>query len=478
LIENFEDLWRETAPAFAQQRTWARAKELAIGALLTMGRRTVSSMLTTTGQQFVDWTAAYRLFNRERFETNLLLAPARREVIKYLDENQPLVALMDDTLLRKRGRKVSGASWRRDPLGPPFCNNFIWGQRFLEISAALPEKPGVARARAIPINMTHCPSPRKPSKKATEAEWEAYRHAAEISKISRKGAEAVKALREAMDHDGQMHRPLIISADGGFTNSTMIRNLPVRTTLIGRIRKDAKLYDLPTPEQQKGRGRKRIYGSELPTPEEMRKDPTIPWQSVRAFAAGREFDFQIKTTAAVRWRAAGERDLRLVIIRPLGYRLSKASRLLYRNPAYLICTDKALDLSQLLQDYLWRWEIEVNFRDQKTLLGTGQAQVRTPSAVERIPVFLAAAYAYLHLALHRISHSTAEVPLPPCPKWQRPRPNERISTSKALNLFRAEMWGEALNIDNLTHFASQNQLDTKSEKNKFHPANAIVYAST
>jgi hypothetical protein len=44
-----------------------------------------------------------------------------------------LIAHMDDTILKKTGKKISGTSWRRDPLGPPFQNNFIWGQRFLQI---------------------------------------------------------------------------------------------------------------------------------------------------------------------------------------------------------------------------------------------------------------------------------------------------------------------------------------------------------
>ena len=66
--------------------------------------------------------------------------------------------------------------------------------------------------------------------------------------------------------------------------------------------------------------------------------------------------------------------MKLVIIRPLAYRLTKNSRLLYRQPAYLICTDTELEIEKLLQAYLWRWEIEVNFREQKTLLGCGQAQ--------------------------------------------------------------------------------------------------------
>jgi hypothetical protein len=32
----------------------------------------------------------------------------------------PVVALLDDTLIRKRGHRIAGTSWRRDPLGPHF----------------------------------------------------------------------------------------------------------------------------------------------------------------------------------------------------------------------------------------------------------------------------------------------------------------------------------------------------------------------
>ena len=37
----------------------------------------------------------------------------------------------------------------------------------------------------------------------------------------------------------------------------------------------------------------------------------------------------------------------------------------------------------------------MNFRDEKTLLGVGQAQVRNPQAVTRAPAFLVACYAML-----------------------------------------------------------------------------------
>jgi len=472
-------LWDQTQDAFAQRRTWQRGRNLALGALVGLGRHTVSGLITATGQQFADWSAHYRLFAHERFDPQALLAPARRAVVERLAPEAPLVVLMDDTLLRKRGRKIAGTGWRRDPLGPPFAGNIIWAQRFLQLSAALPESAGGkgARARAIPIDLVHCPSPRKPSKRASPEQWEQYRQARAITKISRRGVERVAALRAALDQDGQHHRPLIVAADGAFTNRTVLTPWPEGATLVGRLRKDAKLEAPPPPEGELRRGRKRCYGTILPTPEHIRQDETVPWQQVPAFAAGRHFDFDVKVVGPVRWRAAGPRDLRLLIIRPLGYRLTQNGRLLYHHPAYLICTDPNLAPAQILQAYLWRWEIEVSFRDQKTLLGTGQAQVRTAAAVERVPVMIAAAYAYLHLALV-ISTGGQNAPTTlPRTHWQKPLPNQRCSTQQALQLLRTQLWGQALGVDNFSHFVRKQQALTKSEQFTPDPANTLSYAT-
>jgi hypothetical protein len=109
---------------------------------------------------------------------------------------------------------------------------------------------------------------------------------------------------------------------------------------------------------------------------------------------------------------------------------------MYREPAYLICTDPNMALDKLLQAYLWRWEIELNFRDEKTVLGAGEAQVRTSSAVESVPAFIVASYAYLLLAGERNNNAGALRR----PKWHPPKPTERWTTRQMQGLFRAELW--------------------------------------
>jgi hypothetical protein len=276
----FERLFDQARPAFGQERTFARAKTLAMSALVGLGRRTVSGMLCASAQQFGDWSAAYRLFEQERFDREALFAPVLREVLEHLEPSQPLVAMMDDTLLRKRGRKVYGTGWRRDPLGPPFTANFIWSQRFLQISAAVSAAP-TGHARGVPVDLTHAPSAPRPRKTAPVETWKEYRKQQESMKISAVGAQRLAALRHRLDEEAcGKDRLLVMSVDGGFTNHAVFRRPPPNTTLIGRIRKDARLFSAVSPQPH--RGRPRWFGTPLPTPEQIRQDDSIPLKSKRS----------------------------------------------------------------------------------------------------------------------------------------------------------------------------------------------------
>ena len=101
----------------------------------------------------------------------------------------------------------------------------------------------------------------------------------------------------------------------------------------------------------------------------------------------------------VLWRyGTRTRPLRLVIIAPLRYRPTQKSKLLYRDPAYLLSTDLTSPIEPLIQAYFDRWEIEVNHRDEKSLLGVGHAQVRSERSAPRVPQFQLALYSMLLMA--------------------------------------------------------------------------------
>jgi len=389
-------------------------------------------MLSAGGKQFRDWSSAYRIFQHNRFDRGMIFEPIIRTVAENLDDDAPFYAILDDTTVRKCGRKISGTAWKKDPLGPAFHTNFIWGQRYLQMSAVLPDKNVSGRARGVPIDFIHAPTAKKPRKNARQDEWEAYKAAQKPCKVTVLGSKRINELRAQVSN-----RKLICAVDGAFTNQEVFRNIPANTALIGRIRKDAKLFAAPEFEAGIKRGRKKFYGASLPTPEQMRQDDTIPWQKVTAFAAGKPHDFDVKVVSPIRWKGSGERDVTVVIIRPLSYRPRKGAKLLYRNPAYLICTDTSLPLEQLLQGYIWRWEIEVNFRDEKTIMGVGQAGVRTEAAVKNLPAFQVAVYSYMLLAAELSDVSASSLP---APIWQPKTSSGRCSTQKIQSIFRTEFW--------------------------------------
>lgn len=91
----------------------------------------------------------------------------------------------------------------------------------------------------------------------------------------------------------------------------------------------------------------------------------------------------------------------------------------------------------------------MNFRDEKTLLGVGQAQVRAESSVESAP---ALTVALLPLSAQRAFGNSAEGLLPQ-PKWAASSKGPRTSTQQLIHQVRAEVWGRGLGIDSFSGFA-------------------------
>ena len=165
------------------------------------------------------------------------------------------------------------------------------------------------------------------------------------------------------------------------------------------------------------------------------------------------------------------------VIAPLGYRSRQGSKRLYRQPAYLLCTDPTRAVAQGLQEYLWRWDIEVNFREEKTLLGVGQAQVRAAASVEGVPALAVGAYALLQLAALDTYGETGQPDTVPLPRWRRRTPPARATTGRLINQLRYELWAAALRPESLAGFTSQTTPDPKPEKLQPHLASATFYAT-
>ena len=310
----------------------------------------------------------------------------------------------------------------------------------------------------VPIDFIHAPTPIKPRKGADPAQQAAYVEAAKQANLVALAQWRLVELRAQVPASRALH----LVGDGRYSNKTLLRHTPAGSVYTGRIRKDSALFH-PPPDQPPT-GRKRIYGAKAPTPEELRQDESQPWQKVKAYACGKTQEFKIKVLANVRTPLCGNRAVQVVVIAPLGYRLRQGSKLLYRQPAYLLCTDPNLPLAQLLQEYLCRWDIEVNFREEKTLLGVGQAQVRTASSVAQVPALAVASYSLLQLAALATYGETDQPQSVPLPRWRKQRPPARATTGRLINQRRYELWADALRPESLADFLGGTTSDTKPEK--------------
>jgi hypothetical protein len=470
-LDNFEVMLHSCSDAFSQNRVAKKVSDLAKGLLNCYGRHTITGMLTGCGKQFVDWSATYKAFSKNRVDIGGMFTSIVEKVVNTQIEHPYVIAHMDDTLIRKTGKKIPGTKWMRDPLGPAFHTNFVWGQRFLQLSLSLSSNIINCQSRSIPVDFHHCPAPMKPKKNATIEELNEYKAAQKKMKLTQQGSERIKVLREKLDNTSAKHKQLIMSVDGSYSNDIVFKNLPERTTLIGRIRKDTKLFAQPI--QTENKGRKKMYGEQLPTPEQIRQDDGVPWQQIQAWASGKSHQFNVKIIKNVKWKSAGQdRTLQLVVIRSLGYRLNKGGKMLYRKPAYLLCTDNNLPIEELLQAYLWRWEIEVNFRDEKTIMGCGKAQVRNENSVAHLPAFTTVIYAMLHLAAYQ-SNLTREKNVLPKAKWDAVPKDSRLSTTEILNLFKCELWNKQNNY-NFNDFVSS-QIDSQNRRNNKNNLNTVMF---
>ena len=385
LLQTFEQLlnegWREV---FSQQRVFARVRCLTLGLLVCLRTHLISNVICATGRQFQDWTADYWVWSRSPWEARELFNPILDALPGLLHgAGAPVLAALDDTMIKKTGRRIPGVAIGRDPMSPPFHVNLCYGVRFVQVSVLVSPAAGGA-ARALPVRFEFAPPAVKPksmkrkpaepvgagdlpsgatppSHQSVTPEEAAYKEEKKLRRLPQVGLNAIVSLRESMDaRPALAERTLIVSGDGSYTNRLILRGLPHDTVYIGRIRKNAKLHLPLVASTGKANGRPRRYGPLAPTPHQLLLDST-PWIEVRCFVAGEFRTVLVKVQKTVYWRNAGiDVPVQVVVIKAAGYRRRKGAKLSYREPAFLICTDPDLALQLLVQAYVYRWEIGVS----------------------------------------------------------------------------------------------------------------------
>ena len=134
-----------TAPSF---RTFTA---LACGFLAQTGKRTVCGMLAGAGlSRLWPHDRAHWFFARARWSADELgLAAAKLVVALLVPAGEPVTVAIDDTLFRRRGKKVWAASWFHDGSAPGPAKTG-YGNTWV-IAAVVVRLPFCSRPVAVPV---------------------------------------------------------------------------------------------------------------------------------------------------------------------------------------------------------------------------------------------------------------------------------------------------------------------------------------
>ena len=414
LLGTFLDIVAPWRAVFPQQRTYRRAVRQAVGSLVCLGRRCLTRIIWTNGGKDRSWSAEYFLHSRCHWDPQALFQAILTRA-RPLCRGRLVGVAVDDARVHKTGRCIPQAAYHRDPLSPPFHVNLIRAIRFLQASVLVPLHQRAPRyTRALPIRFEEVSCVKKPARTADAAARTAYKAAAKIHNLSTRFVTMAHALRADLDQAGGARQTLVLAVDGSFCNRTCLRAEIARTELIGRTRKDAKLC------QRAPAGGRRFYDVTKFTPEQVRQDDTIPWRRAKVCYGGKRRPIRYKEVPDLLWQGgAGRRPLRLFVVAPTPYRTRHHGKTYYRQPAYLLTTDRHSRPHALLQIYFDRWQIEVNHREEKDTLGVGQAQLWNATAVPKQPALSVAAYSALLLAALLAFGPDRGAAYAALPKWRR-----------------------------------------------------------
>ncbi len=148
------------APLFSR-RSWRRAEVLLIGAILVPGKRTVTSLLRIAGlrheRRFVNY---HRVLNRAVWSARAAARPLLGMLIEAFVPDGPVVLGIDDTIERRRGRRIGAKGVYRDPVRSSH-GHFVKasGLRWLSLMLLAPI-PWAERVWALPFLTALAPSER------------------------------------------------------------------------------------------------------------------------------------------------------------------------------------------------------------------------------------------------------------------------------------------------------------------------------
>lgn len=369
------------ASVFSQERVFRKACTLLLGCLLCLRDMTVCGALRALGRSnYKSYSCFHRLLNRNRW--NML--KASEILLRLIVESfcpKILMFSIDDTIERRRGKKIKAKGVFKDPVGSGTgkqitCSGLRWVPVMILIQPPFMKRT-VALPFLIPLSLSE-----RTAKKLNR------RH-----KSPQRIAEQVCCLLRRWFPD----RTIALVADSGYTTTGLYRACQRhKIQLVTRARSNLRFYGL-APCRTGKRGRPRVKGDRLPSIQELARSDTLEWREVLVDSYGGVSEMRYVATLDVLWNPTegGVIEVRLVFV---------------KNPEdgpeapvfCLMTSDSLLSVEQVIGLYSMRWSQEVTHRETREHLGVETQRQWSDLAIERTTPLLFGVYSLVFLIGHQL----------------------------------------------------------------------------
>jgi hypothetical protein len=339
--------------AVLDRRIAFRLAIIVAGMLLADDRRTASSWFVAAGVQD-DWDRFYDCLISIGRQSAKLATVVLTLVVRKFDPGPEGRVLLgaDDSPTARYGRQVEGAGVHHHPTPGPADGEWLYGHNWVTLAwLATHPRWGVI---ALPLRSL------------------LYVRAVDVPKLdARRGWEfrtKHQLALELMQWFVARVRLLGLKAriwlvvDGAYAARPFLAPLlALGVVVLSRLRKDARLFELPPARVPGQRGRPRVYGEQVI---DLAKRAAHPrgWEWITYLCRGQQVTRQYKTFLATSRLVSGV--IRVVIVR------------FDDGWAAYFCTDSSADVREILEAVAARWALEEHFHDVKEVWGAGQQQVR------------------------------------------------------------------------------------------------------
>jgi hypothetical protein len=408
------------APLFSRN-VWQHVQVLVAGAILAPGKRTVASALRAVGLEEERCFCRYhRVLSRATWSSREASRLLLGLLVKAFVPEGPLVLGVDETLERRRGKKVAAKGIYRDPVRSTH-------QHFVKASALrwicvtlLAPVPWAGRVWALPFLSALAYSERYAKqrglrdKKLTDWAWQLL----------------------VLVRRWHPERKIVAVADGGYASLKLLdrcrrmANNPI--TFITRLRLDAALYEPPPPRKPRQMGRPRLKGRRFPNLSVVAEDPSVRWRSVVVadWYGAEERTVEVVSNTAL-WYSTGLPAV------PLRWVLIRDPREEFRTQA-LLCTDLGAEPERIISWFVRRWQMEATFQEVRQRLGFETQRQWSEKAIRRTAPALLGLFSLVTLFAHRQMAQEGSRPIRRAAWYDKSRP----TFTDALALVRKELWAQ------------------------------------